>query len=232
MSARRPSRWRTRLAAVAILLAGGAAVVLTLDPLHAARRTMTAHGPLLYLPSKAAAPFFAVGHRSTTADLAYLWAIQYFGATGEDRKERLDWTYKVYDRITDFDPHFRDAYWLGFVSLVMEARAPRKAFQLAEKALKNEPAFTWMAIEAAITAKQLHCPDLTLRYLKIGAENGDVMARRFMVTLETMDTAQQELAAWSTLLEDEEELTRAIAGTHVRDLRVLIDTTTLQALLH
>ena len=192
---------------------------------------MTARGPLLYLPAKVLAPYLAVGHRSTAADLGYLWAIQYFGATGDDRKERVTWTYKVYVRITDFDPHFRDAYWLGFVSLLMEARSPRKAFELADKGLRNEPQFTWMAIEAAIEAKRLRCPDLMLRYLKIGSETGDLMAKRFMVTLETVDTAQQELAAWAPLLDENDELTRAIAQTHVRDLRVLIDVTTLEALL-
>ena len=56
------------------------------------------------------------------------------------------------------------------------------------------------------------------------------MARRFLTRLTSVDWAHQERAAWADLDTEDDELTRTIAKSHVRDLTVLIDGETLSAL--
>lgn len=219
-----------RLAAVVLPVVFGALAVAQLDGLHAARRSMRAQGPPLYLPSATTLRVAVLGHRTTGADLLYLWGIQYFG----DRVTRRQrpWVAQVYALITDLDPHFRDAYWLGFVSLLVEGRDPSAAFELVDKAIAHNPDYGLIAIEAAITARQLGDDRRAVHYLELAARNtGDPLAQRLLARLREWNTAQEELAEWAALLESEDELTRAIASSHLRDIRAAIDVARLETLV-
>lgn len=205
--------------------------------LHARQSLVASHAQLeeratpLYFPSPKSVRLLSFGHRTTLADALYLWSIQHFGDPAVDRASRLAWLNRVYDTITELDPLFRDAYWLGYVSLLVEAQSPDDAFRLADKALRNDPEFTWMAIEAAMTARRLQRQDLVESYLEKGMASGDLLAARFLAKLKVRDVAQQELAAWEDLLDVDDETTRAIARWHVRDLTAYIDCARLTALV-
>ena len=223
-------RLRGPLVGLLVLAIGSVSFLHARESLEVSRKRLDARATPLYFPSPKTVRLLSAGHPTMLADLLYLWSIQYFGDPSVDLADRAAWLWRVYDTITELDPHFRDAYWLGYVSLLVEARSPDDAFRMADKALKNDPTFTWMAIEAALTARRLHRQDLVETYLEIGMSSGDLVATRFFNRLKIRDVAQQELAAWEDLIDVDDDLTRAIARSHVRDLRAFIECAKLSAL--
>lgn len=218
------------LLGLTLFLAFGVGAIAQLDGLHAAHARMSARGEPLYLPSTTALRIAAVGHETTLADLMYLWSIQYF--SGRVESDKRPWIAQVYDRITDLDPHFRDAYWLGFVSLMVDARDPGAAFELADKAIENEPGFTLMVVEAALAARRLGDETRALDYLeRASAATGDPLLTRLLLRLRETRTAQEELDGWNELLTSGDPLTRAIAESHVDDLTDHVLAETLGALV-
>ncbi len=223
---------RPALALALLVIAAGAGCALSqLRPLVASKARLAHASVPLYVPSPAAARLLSAGHASSVADLLYLWAIQHFAAPPDDTDDRRRWLERVYATITDLDPKFRDAYWLGYVSLLIEGRSPDAAFALVDKALANDPGFVMLAIEAAVAARQHDRPERAVGYLETASSTGDRLAQRLLFRLREVETAQQELDAWWSLANDDDPLTRTIAREHVKDLTMLIESATLSALV-
>jgi hypothetical protein len=209
-----------------------ALVVRAAQPrLAAAHRGLVTATDPLWLPSSRYLRVVAVGHETTLADILYLWSIQYFSDPRESQRRKV-WIERVYETITDLDPHFRDAYWLGFLTLLQEVRDPRAAFRLVDKALSNEPGHAAIAFEAAIAARQLGERKRAVHYMGIARQvGGDPLAERLWVKLQEPATAQEELRLWRQLESSPDASNRAAAATHVRDLVAFVDVERLQALV-
>lgn len=210
---------------------GGALAFSQLAPLSASKRRLASAGVPLYVPSPRAARVLSAGHASSMADVLYMWAIQHFSEPAVDAADRSRWLQAVYGTITDLDPRFRDAYWLGYLSLLVEGRDTDAAFALVDKALRNDPDFVLLAIEAAMAARQHGRKDLAPGYLEKASATGDKLAHRLLLRVRETETVQEELAGWATLLGDEDSLTRVIAQAHVRDLTMMVESATLSALV-
>jgi hypothetical protein len=224
-------RLRAALAGLLVAVGGAAAAYSQIEPLHVSKAPLRVQGLPLYVPTGRSARLIAAGHESSLADLLYLWSIQHFSEPTKDPAERAGWLRRVYGTITDLDPKFRDAYWLGYVSLLVEGRDIDGALGLVDKALENDPQFTVLAVEAAIAARRAGRTDATLRYLETASASGDKLALRLLLRVRESETAQEELQAWASLLDDEDSLTRHIAGAHVRDLTRLVTSSELSALV-
>lgn len=219
------------LAGLLVAVLGGGLAISRMEPLAASKSSMTSASLPLYVPTGRAARLMSVGHPSTLADLLYLWSIQHFSSPAVDPELRSAWLRRVYGTITDLDPRFRDAYWLGYVSLVVEGQDLDGAFALVDKALAQDPSFTMLALEAAMSARKAQRPEDALRYLATATESGDKLALRLLLRLREPETAQEELAAWSELIDDSDDLTRHIARAHVRDLTMFITSAELSAMV-
>jgi hypothetical protein len=201
-------------------------------PLSAAHARMKAAAQPLYIPSGPAARVLSFGHPSTLADVMYLWAIQHFSEPPKSRRERRDWLVRVYGTMTDLDPKFRDAYWLGFLSLDVEAKSPDDAFALAEKALDNDPQNRWIAVEAAMTARRAGRTELAEHFFARACEQGDPVTCRFLARTREYDWAQEEVAEWESILEVQaDEYGRNIVQAHLDDLTRLVHVGMLTALV-
>lgn len=225
------SRAQPALLGLLVALAAGTCAFAQLRPLTESKQRLSAASVPLYVPSPRAARVLSAGHACTLADLLYLWAIQHFAEPAKDPAERLGWLQRVYGTITDLDPKFRDAYWLGYISLLVEGGSHDAAFALADKALENDPAFSLLAIEAALTAKRIGRMDRSVKYLATASASGDKLAQRLLLRLRETETVQEELDAWSALTDDDDGLTRAIAAAHVRDLTMFTVSSQLSALV-
>jgi len=215
-----------------LLVAGAAAATLAHGPLSAARARMKAAAQPLYIPSGKAARVLSFGHPSTLADAMYLWAIQHFSEPPKNRRERRDWLVRVYGTMTDLDPKFRDAYWLGFLSLDVEAKSPDDAFALAEKALDHDPQNRWIAIEAAMTARRAKRTELAKHFFSRACEQGDPVTCRFLARTSEHDWAQEEMAEWESIYDvQQDEYGRKIVQAHLDDLTRLVETRLLTALV-
>lgn len=94
--------------------------------------------PLLYLPNGRHLKLMSLGHDSLVADAIYLWAIQFY--SNYDRADRFRYVRHVFDGvITELDPHYVDAYWLGAMILIVEAHDLDAGLALLDKGIRNNP---------------------------------------------------------------------------------------------
>ena len=74
--------------------------------------------PLEYLPSSDAAPFLAIGHRPSLADLFWIRSVLYFATEIETRRS-FEWLVQYMDVVMALDPDFKDLYqWGGTVLII------------------------------------------------------------------------------------------------------------------
>lgn len=93
---------------------------------------------LLYLPNGKYLKLLSLGYDSVLADAIYLWSIQYY--SNYERRDRYRYVEHVFDGvITELDPHFVDAYWIGALILTVEAREVDAGLRLLEKGIDNNP---------------------------------------------------------------------------------------------
>ncbi len=105
-----------RLLAVAVLLAGAVAVEMRQA---AVERQDPLGRELLFLPTREALDLASLGNEQLTADILYMWAIQYYSVYGSG--ERFLYLDVMFNLITDLDPLYDDAYRLGGMLLTMAA---------------------------------------------------------------------------------------------------------------
>lgn len=93
---------------------------------------------MLYLPSGKHLRVMSLGHASLLADAVFLWAIQYYGDYERDDRQR--YIEHVFSNvITELDPHYIDAYWLGALILAVESNQLEAALRLLEKGAERNP---------------------------------------------------------------------------------------------
>ncbi len=103
---------------------------------------------LAYYPSGEHLERVTFGHRESAADLAWLRAVQYYGAhrATDNRFDRLA---HVFDILTSLAPHFRNPYIFGAFSLAQEGFDFPRAEALLQKGIANNPTDPYLAYEMA-----------------------------------------------------------------------------------
>ncbi|MBI5169515.1 MAG: hypothetical protein HZA61_08510 [Candidatus Eisenbacteria bacterium] len=142
----RPLRVRM-IVAWGIALALGAAVYHLAD---FAARTLPRSSPLeelAYYPSGRNVRVASLGHGEVAADVAWLRAVQYYGAhrKKDNRFEHLE---HVFDILTTLSPRFESAYVFGAFALAQEGQDFPAAERLILKGLENNPRSGRLAFEA------------------------------------------------------------------------------------
>lgn len=123
---RRAAAW---LGVAAVLMA---VVIAAEVRLGAVERADPLGRQLLFLPSAALLRAASLGNPGLAADLVYLWSIQYYSQYEPD--ERLLYLDAVYGLVTDLDPQYFDAYWIGAMIMLSQPGVPeaeRKASVVA-----------------------------------------------------------------------------------------------------
>ncbi len=93
---------------------------------------------LLYLPNGEQLRILSLGHASLLADAIYLWAIQYYSNyEGADRGRYVEHVFRGV--ITELDPHYIDAYWLGALILIVEFGEIDAGLGLLDKGIERNP---------------------------------------------------------------------------------------------
>jgi len=92
---------------------------------------------IIYIPSGKFLKHLTFGYSSFTADLIYLWAIQYYGTYEiADRFKYLDHIFSI---IAELDPRYVDPYETGAMIAVYEARDPALAYKILDRGLEKNP---------------------------------------------------------------------------------------------
>lgn len=196
---------------------------------------------LLFLPSPEAVRVLSLGNTGLAADIVYLWSIQYYSEFKP--KDAFLYLDRVFDMITDLDPHYIDAYRIGALIMEMEAAGNpklcrRSVVRLYDKGLAANPN-SWSLAEAAAWDAYLTFRDheLAIHYIAIGASVPGAPARILRVLGRWRDRAgawslQDSVAYWRQVLDEASTaFERAQAESALYDVQVKLDRQTLDPLL-
>lgn len=137
------------LAAVIILVTAAA---FTLRQYEEVKPENPLENTLLYLPNEGFFSFIFFGNKPLAADVLYLWSIQHFSQFAPNTQfQYLD---RVYDLITNLDPHYIDPYRVGALIMLIEAegdpnRRKQSVLKLLDKGIRENPDDYTLAVEAA-----------------------------------------------------------------------------------
>jgi len=91
----------------------------------------------LSLPSSKTLKVLSFGLPHLTADLLYVWAIQFYATT--QYRNRYDFLEPIFQRITDLSPQYLEAYLIGATIMVYEAQDVPMALRFLEKGSRQLP---------------------------------------------------------------------------------------------
>jgi tetratricopeptide (TPR) repeat protein len=191
-----------------------------------------AEAHFLYLPSSKYLEITSLGHTTLLADVLYLWSIQYYGDYTGQWVKRFDYLWHIYDVITDLDSTFTDAYYMGSLVMSLDADDRDMAVRLLEKGIAHNPEEWMFLFEAAF----LHYEEA--RYEEAAHYFGRAMAvqgsspavKRLHASMLAKAGRYEEAARmWEQVcLESDDRWIRNIAGRHIFEIRVKIDTLRLK----
>ncbi len=93
---------------------------------------------LLLLPNGKHLKVASLGQAPLLADLIYLWAIQYYSVY--EREDRFRYVRHIFgDVIAELDPHYVDAYWMGALILIVEAKDLEAGLALLDQGIEANP---------------------------------------------------------------------------------------------
>jgi tetratricopeptide (TPR) repeat protein len=162
---------------------------------------------LLYLPKGPFLRLTALGQEQLLADLLYIWAIQYYSSYEEEGRYRyLESVFT--EAITELDPHYVDAYWMGALIMSLEAEDPDSALRLLDKGLERNPASWRLAYVAGWEAYMSGRYDRASAYFDRARTIPGAPAhleRTYAATLEKLGRPVEALSEWWRLRETSED---------------------------
>jgi len=186
---------------------------------------------IIYIPSGKYLKFVTFGNSSITADLIYLWAIQYYSEyTIVDRYKYLDHIFSI---ISELDHRYLDPYELGAIIAAYEARDLDIALNILDRGLEKNPdqwIFPYEAGHYAVMLKKDY--QLAREYYKktMEIEGAPPIAKRLYAdaAFKSMDFQ----TSWQTWLEiyetAEDERIKKIASNHLYQVKAGMDIHTIK----
>jgi hypothetical protein len=236
-----------------VLLAAAAGIVAFKTATDRVSRTKLPGASIIYIPSGKFLKYAAFGYRSLTADLIYLWAIQYYTTPNID--DRFDHLEHVFAIVNELDPRFQDPYEVGAMIAVEGAREVlssrrdlsrgrgradyaraliQSAFTILDRGDANNPDQWVYSFNAGhIALMTLKDYPLAERYfakcMKIPGAPEFVERLRANAIFKKGDLK----TSWETWLDiykrAPDERTRKIASNHLFNIKATIDGTALEA---
>lgn len=218
--ARRAGVWLLMLLAAATAVLSGSA----LERLGGER---SAGAQLLYLPNGQYLKLASLGQATLLADLAYIWAIQFY--SDYEREDRFRYVQHVFgDVITELDPHYIDAYWLGALILIVEDRDLEGGLALLDAGFERNPDQWVLPYLAGWECSLAGRPAMAAAYFDRAAavEGAPQSARRIQAAMTSRSgDLETALALWQEIYDDpqSDSSSVAIAERKIRELLVQID---------
>jgi tetratricopeptide (TPR) repeat protein len=188
---------------------------------------------LLFLPNGKHLKIMSLGHSNLLADAIYLWAIQYY--SNYEREERQRYVEHIFGNvITELDPHYLDAYWIGALIMVVENGDLDGGVRLLEKGMGPNPD-AWIlpylaAWECYHGRQYARAAAFFERAARISGAP-DVVRRMRAGMISKGGDLETSLDLWRAILEDpaSDKLSLVIAERKVRELHSRVDVARLQA---
>ncbi len=193
----------------------------------------SAEEELLYLPNGKHLKIMSLGHANVLADGIYLWAIQYY--SNYEREERQRYVEHIFgDVITELDPRYVDAYWLGSLIMIVENHDLEAGLRLLEKGMERNPdqwILPYLAAWECYHGKQYSRAAAFFAHAAAIPGAPAVVRRMRAGMLTKVGSTGEALALWRAISEDpaSDSLSLVIAERKVRELETRLDVETLQA---
>jgi len=195
-------------AALLLLLGGLAGFKVGLDGMP---RAKIPGAGIVYLPSGPAVKAAAFGFSSLTADVSYVWAIQYYGNTAvPDRRRHFN---RIFEVIADLDPSWIDPYLTAALIAHHDFRDPELALKMYD-----DGAYCQLYLRDYERAKGYYRKAMDL-------PGAPPIARRLFANaaFKTMDY-QTSWETWREVYETapDREI-KKIAGNHLYNIKAAVD---------
>lgn len=224
-------RKQTLLFPAALLLTMGAIAGLKVK-IDAMPRVKTPGAGIVYLPTGPAVKAAAFGFHSLLADVAYVWAIQYYG--NPKILDRQNHFKRIFTVIADLDPKWVDPYLTAALIAHHDFEDPELALKMYDDGAARNPSDWIFPFEAGHYC-QMHIKDYERAkayYEKAMVIPGaPAIARRLFANAayQTMDYE----TSWAVWREVYEEATdpeiRKIASNHLYNIKAKVDIAGLKA---
>jgi len=188
---------------------------------------------LLYLPNGRYLKVASLGQAPLLADLIYIWAIQFY--SDYEREERFRYVKHVFGEvITQLDPHYIDAYWIGALILIVEAKDLDGGLALFDQGIAANPDSWILPYLAAWECALADLPARAAGYFDRAAaiEGAPPSVRRMRAAMASragdLDASR---AQWQEILDDpaSDPTSRAIAERKVFEVTAQIELRDLRA---
>ncbi|MEA3420136.1 MAG: hypothetical protein U9Q97_00480 [Acidobacteriota bacterium] len=194
-------------------------------------RTKVPGSSIIYIPSGKYLKFATFGFPSLTADMIYIWAIQYYSNYSiEDRFDYLDHIFSI---ISELDPHYLDPYEIGSLIAAHEARDVNTACKILDRGLEKNPKEWIFPFEAGHIAQMVE-KDFALaqKYYKktMEIEGSPALVRRLYANaaFKIMDY-KTSLENWLEIYQEaEDERIKKIASNQIYQIKTTIDIKTIK----
>ena len=224
-----------RVLAMLLVLASIASATVSGRALERRARAGDRVDRLLYLPNGKHLKVLSLGQAPLLADLLYIWAIQFY--SDYERQDRFRYVGHVFGEvITELDPQYIDAYWLGALILIVEARDLEGGLALLDQGIAANPG-NWIlpylaAWECALARQPARAAAYFERAAAIPGAPAAVRRMRAAMVSRAGDL-EGSLALWQDILADPRSDPTSIAiarrkiaelsvEVHLRDLRAAI----------
>jgi len=188
---------------------------------------------LLLLPNGKHLKVASLGQAPVLADLIYLWAIQYYSSY--ERADRFRYVKHVFGEvIVELDPHYIDAYWMGALILIVEARDIDGGLALLDQGIAANPDEWLLPYLAGWEAYHAERYDRAEEYFAAAEviPGVPVYARRTRIGMAAAKgDHRRAYAMWLGILQDpvSDAGTLDIAERQLRHLKIKIDIEEIQS---
>ncbi len=224
---------RAKVIVVAVVVV--CAVVTTWSGIHLERTVGNEHRSksLLLLPNGKHLKVASLGQASLLADLMYLWAIQYYSEY--EREDRFQYVQHIFGNvIAELDPHYIDAYWMGALILIVEAKDLEAGLRLLDQGIEANPE-NWMLPYLAgwecYHADRFERAEAYFAHAAALPEVPIYVKRTRIGMAAAKGDLRRAYVMWIDILQDPgaDERTIDIAERQLRHLKVKIDVQEIQA---
>jgi tetratricopeptide (TPR) repeat protein len=188
---------------------------------------------LLYLPNGKLLKVLSLGHGPLLADVFYLWAIQYY--SDYEREDRYRYVEHVFSEVvTELDPNFVDAYWLGALILIIEAGDLDAGLRLLDRGFEKNPDQWILPYLAGWESYRGDRKDRAQDYFRraMRVKDAPQVLPRLIAGIEgRRGSPRKAIALWQEVLDDpgSDSASRAIAQRQIRELHVRADVADLES---
>jgi len=220
---------------LAVLIVASCVVATTWSGIQLERTVggETREKELLLLPNGEHLKIASLGQAPLLADLIYLWAIQYYSVYG--REDRFRYVQHIFgDVIAELDPHYIDAYWMGALILIVEAKDLDAGLELLDQGIESNPdnwILPYLAGWECYHADQFECAESYFAHAeKLPGVPVYVKRSRIGMAAAKGDL-RRAYAMWLDVLQDPvaDAGTINIAERQLRHLKVKIDVEEIQS---